>query len=307
MILSTAQFACAQQGNLTTKVAQQVERIKLLSDGADLWSWEPPGSDAAKADSPVSELIKYGMDAVPALVPFLADTSFTEAYRTSNKDRQKKYSRVNEYIIFVINRITEHEFYLPVKPSPDAIAAGAIADPGIAKDMKGLQDQINNWWSSNHAKTLLERKIDDTNDPIHNNRFAAYEWIGRAKEDSGRLALERRINTLLTGGVNSLKQTEMAACAEALAKIGNILSAEFIRKVCDHFDDSVYMAYWPVEEGRNATGSMDISNLFQAYHSLSSIGFKGEALPRLQQLETKYPDLSSQDEFIRNMESARRW
>ena len=164
--------------------------------------------------------------------------------------------------------------------------------------------------AKNRTRTLLDRKIDDVNDPIHENRFSAYEWLGRTKAEAGRLPLERRIVSLLTGEVNTLKQSEMAACAESLAKIGSVQSADIVRKVCDHLSYWVYMSYRPVGEGRAGRGSMQLYDLFKAYHALSSVGFKDEALSRLQELESKYyeqMDPSTQQEFLRNLENARNW
>jgi hypothetical protein len=183
-------------------------------------------------------------------------------------------------------------------------------DPALPKGIEELQVQINAWWRNNRTRTLLDRKIDDVNDPIHENRFSAYEWLGRTKAEAGRLPLERRIDSLLTGEVNTLKQCEMAACAESLAKVGTVQSADIVRKVCDHLSYWVHMSYRPVGEGRAGRGSMQLSDLFRAYHALSSLGFKDEALSRLQELELKYygeMDPLTKQEFLRNLENARNW
>jgi len=290
-------------------VAQQVERIKLISGHSEFGYGELPEPFPPDDSAPVPQLIKYGMDAVPDLVPYLADKSFTQAYRFhSNGSTQR--ARVNEYIVLVINRITEHNFYLPPEQSAAARSAGAFVDPALPKDIEELQGQINAWWSKNRTRTLLDRKLDDVNDPIHDNRFSAYEWLGRTKAEAGRLPLERRIDSLLTGEVNTLKQSEMAACAESLAKVGSVQSADKVRKVCDHLSYWVYMSFRPVGEGRAGRGSMQILELFKAYHALSSLGFKDEALSRLNELEVKYyveMDPSTQQEFLRNLENARNW
>jgi hypothetical protein len=180
----------------------------------------------------------------------------------------------------------------------------------MPKDIEELQDQINTWWRKNRTRTLLDRKIDDVNDLVHENRFSAYEWLGRTKAEAGRLPLERRIDSLLTGEVNTLKQSEMAACAENLAKIGSVQSADMVRKVCDHLTYWVSMSFRPIGEGRAGLGSMQLSDLFKAHHALSSLGFKDEALSRLQDLESKFyerMDQSTQQEFLRNLENTRNW
>ena len=308
-VFSATQSAYGTQTDLKTRVAQQVERIKLISGNSENGYGELPGLFMQDDGAPVSQLIKYGMDAIPDLVPYLADKSLTQGYRVRGSG-WKERARVNEYIILVINRITEHNFYLPPEQSDAARIAGAIVDPALPKDIEELQGQINAWWRNNRTRALLDRKIDDVNDPIHENRFSAYEWLGRTKAEAGRLPLERRIDSLLTGEVNTLKQSEMAACAESLAKIGSAQSAYIVRKVCDHLSYWVYMSFRPVGEGRAGRGSMQILDLFKAYHALSSLGFKDEALSRLQELKLKYygeMDQSTQQEFLRNLENARNW
>ena len=308
-VFSATQTAYGTQIDLKTRVAQQVERIKLISGHSEFGSGELPEPFPPDDSAPVPQLIKYGMDVIPDLVPYLADKSFTKAYRFHSSGWTQR-ARVNEYIILVINRITELNFYLPPEQSDAARTLGVSVDPAMPKDIGELQGQINAWWRKNRTRTLLDRKIDDVNDPIHENRFAAYEWLGRTKAEAGRLPLERRIDSLLTGEVNTLKQSEMAACAESLAKIGSVQSADIVRKVCDHLSYWVYMSYRPVGEGRAGRGSMQLYDLFKAHHALSSLGFKEEALSRLQELELKYyeqMDPSTQQEFLRNLENARNW
>ena len=308
-VFSATHIVYGTQTDLKTKVAQQVERIKLISGNSENGFGELPGLSTHDDGAPVPQLIKYGMDAIPDLVPYLADKSFTQAYRAHSSGWTQR-ARVNEYIILVINRIAEHNFYLPPEQSAAARIAGATLDPALPKDIEELQGQINAWWRNNRTRTLSERKIDDVNDPIHENRFSAYDWLGRTKAEAGRLPLERRIDSLLSGEVNTLKQSEMAACAESLAKIGSVQSADIVRKVCNHLSYWVYMSYRPAGEGRAGRGSMQLSDLFKAHHALSSLGFKDEALSRLQELERKYygeMDPSTQQEFLRSLENARNW
>ena len=308
-VFSAAQTAYGTQIERKTRVAQQVERIKLISGCSEFGYGELPGLFMQDDSAPVPQLIKYGMDVIPDLVPYLADKSFTQGYRMHSGGWTQR-ARVNEYIILVINRITEHNFYLPQELSEAARIVGATVDPAVPKDIEELQHQINAWWRKNRTRTLLDRKIDDVNDPIHENRFSAYEWLGRTKAEAGILPLERRIDSLLTGEVNTLKQSEMAACAESLAKIGRSQSVDKVRKLCDHLSYWVYMSYRPVSEGRAGLGSMQLSDLFKGYHALSSLGFKQEALLRLRELKAKYygeMDLSTQQEFLRNLETAENW
>jgi hypothetical protein len=307
-VFAGTQTAFGTQIDSKTRVAEQVERIKLISGHSAFGYGELPEPFPPDDSGPVPQLIKYGMDVIPDLVPYLADKSLTQAYRFHSSGWTQR-ARVNEYIILVINRITEHNFYLPPELSDAARRLGVIVDPALPKDIEELQGQINAWWRKNRTRTLLDRKIDDVNDPVHENRFAAYEWLGRTKAEAGRLPLERRIDSLLTGEVNTLKQSEMAACAESLAKIGSVQSAGIVRKVCDHLSYWVNMSFRPIGEGRAGIGSLQLSDLFKAHHALSSLGFKDEALARLQ-LELKYygqMDQSTQQEFLRHLENARNW
>src|SRR4030095_9573453 len=187
-VFSATQTAYGTQIDLKTRVAQQVERIKLISGRSEFGYGELPGLSMQDDSAPVPQLIKYGMDVIPDLVPYLADKSLTQAYRMHSSGCTQR-ARVNEYIILVINRITEHNFYLPPEQSDAARIAGATVDPAMPKDIEELQGQINAWWRNNRTRTLLDRKIDDVNDPIHENRFSAYEWLGRTKEEGGGLTL----------------------------------------------------------------------------------------------------------------------
>jgi len=173
-VFSVTQTAYGTQIELKSRVAQQVERIKLISGHSEFGYGELPGLFMQDDSAPVPQLIKYGMDVIPDLVPYLADKSFTQAYRMHSSGWTQR-ARVNEYIILVINTITEHNFYLPPEQSAAARIVGAIVDPALPKDIVELQDQINAWWRNNRTRTLLDRKIDDVNDPIHENRFSAYE------------------------------------------------------------------------------------------------------------------------------------
>jgi len=220
----------------------------------------------------------------------------------------KRTALVNEYVIFVINRIAEHNFYLP--PESDRTQRYGTPNPARPTNISELELQIRSWWKENQTKSLLERKIEDVNDPIHDNRFAAYEWFGRTKAMEGRDPLEQRIDALLTGQVDSLKQTEMAACAEALAQIGDSTSAPTVRKVCNHLSYWLSMRYRPKEEGRSAGWSNQIGTMSKAYRALASLGFKDEALSRLEDFKSRYlgeMDTSVQEEFLKEFESAKTW
>lgn len=297
---SQSDVEVGSKSDVKDRVAQQVDRIRTISGYSDAGFFELPGVSSHNDGSPISELISYGMDAIPYLSPYLSDTSQTQAYRTRGGG-MKKRALVNEYVIFVINKIADHNFYLPTES--DTTQRYGIPNPALPANITELELQILSWWQENRTKSLLERKIEDLNDPIHDNRFSAYEWFGHTKAREGRKPLGQRINALLSGQVNSLKQSEMAACAESLAQIGDSKSAPEVRKVCDH------LSYW-LCEGGSSIGSNQIATLFKAYKALASLGFKDEALSRLEELKSKYlaeMETSVREEFLKEFERAITW
>lgn len=288
------------QTDLKDRVAQQVYRIRSISGHSEAGFFDLPGTSSHNDGSAISDLIGYGMDAIPYLIPYLSDTSPTQAYRTHGSG-MKRRALVNEYVIFVINKIADHNFYLPAES--DTNQRYGMPNPGLAASTTELERQILTWWQENRTKSLVERKIQDLNDPIHDNRFSAYESLGSKKAKEGRNALEQKIEALLSGQVDSLKQSEMAACAASLSQIGDRNSAPKVRKVCDHF------SYWLCEEG-TGIGSNQIATLFKAYRALARLGFKDEALSRLEDLKLTCLaeiEASVKEAFIKEYQSAIRW
>lgn len=284
------------QNQLEVEVDGYIEQIKIISGTPDgFFEQLPTTSDK---NSAVSKLIELGMDAVPYLTTYLTDDSLTQAFVRGRRDRNfKKQVAVNEYVIYVIRKITDYEFFLPLKQNDSS-------------ELQKLEQQVISWWRDNHTKTLLERKIDEVNDSVHTNRFNAYKWLGREKAKEARIVLEQRIETLLTGEVNSLKQEEMAECAKSLAEIGDSDSIPAVEKVCKHFSYWMYRSYRPSEEGRSATDSGQITRLFKAYRALANLGQKDDALLILKEIENKYlqeMELSTQKEFLKNLTEVEKW
>jgi len=295
-VILLLQITSKAQNQLEVEVGRQIEQIKEISGTSDgLFEKLPATNDK---ESPVSELIGLGMDAVPHLAPYLSDDSLTQAFVRGRRDRNfKKQIAVNEYVIHAIRKITDYEFYLPSKQNDSS-------------ELEKLEQQVVSWWQENHTKTLLERKIDEVNDPVHTNRFNAYKWLGREKAKEARIVLEQRIETLLTGEVNSLKQEEMAECAKSLAEIGDADSILAVEKVCKHFYYWMYRSYRPSEEGRSGTDSGQIARLFKAYRAFANLGQKDEALSSLKEIENKYlqeMELSTQKEFLKNLTEVEKW
>lgn len=277
--------------DLEKEVANCVERIKTISGVSEEVMWSLPGRD----EPPISDLEGYGMAAIPLLAPYLSDTTPTKAARLHGS-RRTRTATVNEYIGYVINRIADHYFYLPKDhDSVDILGDEPLVD---ARKIKAFQVQIHDWYKRNKDKSLAERKLDDLNDAFHYNRFASYKWLKESKLKEGRSPLEHQIETLLKNEGRSLAQSEMVACAEALAAIGDVRSTDVVRKVCDHL---------------SLTGYSTIPNLFGAHRSLAALGQKQEALTRLNELKQKHlkemevRDPGTQKEFLQRLDGAEKW
>ncbi|EMN91472.1 hypothetical protein [Leptospira weilii] len=299
----------ALNDDLKRKVTEQVERIKTIS-GISEWRF---GELPATSSDPILELEKIGMVSIPYLIPYLSDTSPTQAKRALGNGRTR-IATVNEYIGYIISRITNHHFYLSKGKDDegDDDATGdqltdSLDDPNKIRE---FQTQIADWYKKNKHRSLGERKLDDLDDVFHYNRLAAYSWLGQSKRKEYRLPLENKIKKLLKGEVNSSKDSEMVECARALSQIGDPKSTAVVRKVTDHLSYWIYMQYRPSEEGRSAGGSSDIPELFGAYKALAKLGQKKEALIRLKELERKYlkeMEQHTQNEFIKNLKEAEKW
>ena len=292
-VLAFPVFLARADGDVDTKVREYVLQIKTMHGFSECGFFELPEMTAPS----VTGLLNLGMDVLPKLTPYLRDTTFTDAYRIHGSGNKRRV-RVNEYIIFAINHVSDHYFFGPDQPLTEE------------KDVLELQHRIDVWWGKNKGKSLLDRKLEDVHDSHHYNRFAAYAWLAQAKSEQGRMVLEQRIDELLKDGVDTLKQSEMATCAENLVKIANPKSIASVRRVCDHLSYWVYMSYRPIEEGRAGTGSQQISTLFSAYQALAKLGCKQEAISHLDELKRKFlkeMESRTQQEFLDYLEDAKKW
>ncbi len=108
-VILLLQTTSQAQNYLEVEVAGHIEQIKIVSGTSDgLFEKLPTTSDK---NSSVSKLIGLGMDVVPFLTPYLTDDSLTQAFvRGGKRDRNaKRQIAVNEYVIFVIRKITDYE------------------------------------------------------------------------------------------------------------------------------------------------------------------------------------------------------
>ncbi|MBE8365572.1 hypothetical protein [Leptospira borgpetersenii] len=185
------------------------------------------------------KLQEMGMVIIPFLLPYLSDTSPTQAVRAHGNGR-RRIARVNEYIAYLINQIANHEFYLAKDIDENGYAEGGIALDGDLEidTIRAFRILITDWYQKNKNKSLEERKLDDLEDVFHTNRFHACTFLGISKREKYRLSLENKIKKLFKSEISSLTEYEIIICAEALAEIGNPKkSARILRKVMNHHFD----------------------------------------------------------------------
>ncbi|MDQ6633018.1 MAG: hypothetical protein M3Y82_14885 [Verrucomicrobiota bacterium] len=268
---------------LLEAVDREIERLKVL-----------PGECheiirySSETNSPVLNLIKLaspdsqnGMTGIRLLIPYLTNTSPTKSFFLLHPRRseEKRPALLNDYIARIIPRAASHQLY--------------INDP---EKISWFQKQIEDWCSQNANSKIQVRKIADLNDWFHSNRFAAYRWFAESKAHEGRLPLERRIDSLLNNGsLDTLTESEMAACAEALGAIGDKESIPAVERVCDNLRDypnhSIYL----------------IDKLFIAHQALAKLGEGRKALSALKKYYEKYGkefEASAQEEFNKKLKEA---
>ncbi|AVQ10370.1 Uncharacterized protein XB16_0009 [Leptospira santarosai] len=298
-LLLAQQTIKKSESDLGEKVAEEVKKIRELSGESEHYFFELPG----RTSEPILKLKEMGMVIIPFLLPYLSDTSEARAERVTllglRRDHQSSFHRevalVNEYIGYIINQIADHTFYLPGKTDEDNNIYLENGKVDI-ETIRAFQTLIANWYQKNKDKSLGERKLDDLQDGLHTNRFAAYQWLGKSRSEKYRLPLENKIKELFKGNSDTFKDSEMVECATALGKIGNPKSAKILRKVANH----ISYDYSGGERVRWKYHTPNIYNVFSAY----------EALVRLNELKKDYletMDGDTQKEFLENLRKAKKW
>nr|WP_080952867.1 hypothetical protein [Leptospira santarosai] len=305
-LLLAQQTIQKSESDLEKKVAEEVKKIRELS-GKSAWYLF---NDELNAE-PILKLKKMGMVIIPFLLPYLSDTSETRVRRVHYRSiRPLGLIIVNYYIGYIINYIADHTFYLPGKTDEDDridLGDGGLVDMDT---IRAFQTLIANWYQKNKDKSLGERKLDDLDDGSRTNRFAAYLWLGESRSEKYRLPLENKIKELFKSDSDTLKDSEMIDCVEALAKIRNPKSAKIVRKVTSHFSYRIYMTYRSQEEGNSPGYSDQINDLFRVYQALAKLGHKKEALVRLNELKKDYLEKmngDTQKKFLENLKKAEKW
>ena len=261
-----------------------------------------------ESQEPMDVLYHLGLDVLPGLAEALADDTPTRTTTVGRMGKRVKVWKVNELIALLVLRITDRDF--AVGEWPDDVRLRRI---GSHPDLvPAFQDSLLDWHRRSGKKSLSERKIEDVRDPVRQNRLAAIRWTGEHKAVGGGQVLVERIDTILAGAeVNSSLDTELAACALALGRLGDRETTEPVRRVCEHLAYWVFNAYGPPEEGGELeVGHPAFDRLFDAYRGYSLLGHKEAALEELHQLQVKYSGLmepTTRSEFESRLTLARGW
>ncbi|EKO78075.1 hypothetical protein LEP1GSC068_3243 [Leptospira sp. Fiocruz LV3954] len=299
-LLLAQQTIKKSESDLEKKVAEEVKKIRELSGETAWYLFNEFNAE------PILKLKEMGMVIIPFLLPYLSDTSETRVRRVHYR-YPNYYGRaviVNRYIGYIINRIADHQFYLPGKTDDDIIL---LTEELVDMDtIRAFQTLIANWYQKNKDKSLGERKLDDLQDGFHTNRFAAYQWLGKSRSEKYRLPLENKIKELFKGDSDTLKDSEMVDCATALGNIGNPKSAKIVLETANHLSYD----YSGGERVRWKYHTPNIYNVFSAYEALAKLGHKKEALVRLNELKKDYletMDGDTQKKFLENLKKAEKW
>ncbi|HMF20213.1 MAG TPA: TIGR03067 domain-containing protein, partial [Gemmataceae bacterium] len=261
-----------------------------------------------KKDSaePMDILYRMGLDVLPQLAEALDDDTPSKTI-TDNRGRQKKVWQVNELVARLIIEIAGRDFVLTTEPKlgalctePKVLTLRELASqPGSETD---FQKAILDWYAKFREKTPTERRIADLNDSWFRNRFDAAQWLGENKSAAGRLALVRRVDSMLDDKKleeSTLVYSELSTYASALGKIGDKAGLPQVRRVCRFL----------AAERRWTYGSSSFYTLFEAYHGLVLLGEKNivRELQVLFENDGNELDEARQMEFQEHLDKARRW
>jgi RNA polymerase sigma factor (sigma-70 family) len=288
--------------NLTPKQRAAYEQVaKLHTVNLPQWSDRgafdlfPPLSQGKDSEVPTAVLYRMGVDVLPVLAEPLDDETPT-ATVSVNRRGDKRVWKVNELAGLLIHRIADRDFVVG-EPNKEISVREIGQHP---KAISELRKAVVEWHAKFAAKTPTERKLADVTDPWFRNRFDAVIWLGENKAKKGRRAIEARIDGYYDDpnrSLASLTQTEMTYCALALGQIGDGVSLRPVRRVCEDMSNTVRMCYRPKGQGRWAADSGINERLFRAYHGLTLLGKKAEAVRELNRLLDTYG--SEMEEYTR--------
>lgn len=277
----------SQQPNLKpyeVEAYKQLARVHLCQ----FQQWNNRGaisilSFEKESKEPMDVLHAMGLKVLPVLSEALSDDTPSQTVTTVRRS-DKHVWKVNELVARLIRRLADREFVIgewgPGKSVSDISHYPELTDK--------FQQLILKWYAENKDRTEEERKIADLESNLR-NRLDAMIWLGKHQSRQAAPAIAKRIEQILDGDVvSSSTQAELAEASLALGRIGDVSARPAVKKACDHLSYWIYMSYRPIEQGRSGHGSSQIANLFQAYHGMSLLGQKQEALTELERLFRKY-------------------
>jgi hypothetical protein len=276
---------------------------------AQLDHWETVQVLSWHEDSqePMDVLYRLGLDVLPVLAEALEDGTPTRTTTVGRMGKSVKVWKVNELLALLTLRITDRDF--AVGECPHDVRLREIGShPEL---VPRFRESLLSWYRRSGKKTLSERKIEDVNDPVLQNRLRAMKWIGEHEVVEGAQVLVERIDGILAGGeVNTSLDTELATCALALGQLGDRAATEPVQRVCEHLSCSVFNAYGAPEEGELQLGPAELDRLFQAYHGYSLLGHGEAARDRLNELGIRYSgpmEATTRSEYERRLAVTRGW
>lgn len=276
---------------------------------AQLDHWETIQVVSWHEDSqePMDVLYRLGLDVLPVLAEALEDDTPTRTTTVGRMRKRVKVWKVNELIALLTLRITDRDFAVGEWPH-DVRLREIGSHPEL---VPCFRESLLNWYRRSGKKTLSERKIEDVNDPVLQNRLRAMEWIGEHEVVEGAQVLVERIDSILADDeVSTSLDTELAACALALGQLDDRTATEPVKRVCEHLSYWVFNAYGAPEEGELQLGRAALDRLFQAYHGYSLLGHREAALEQLRELYASYSKLmepSTRSQYERRLALAHGW
>jgi hypothetical protein len=233
-------------------------------------------------------LYNMGIDVLPVLTEALDDTTLSQTFRCDSHKvgydghnmvpiRTRAW-KVNELVGMLICAIAERRFVIIEKGRRWSIVQVADAPALVPK----FQKLVLNWYAKNAKKTQVQRKIYQISDDDADNSANAVLWLGNHKAKAGQNAILRHVDSILAAkaGIAS-HSSELAASAQALGQLGDPDNLGVVRRICRYFSE-------PVEGAEPPGIRFPCIDVFVAYHGLSHLGEKEQALVELKRLYEKY-------------------
>jgi hypothetical protein len=250
---------------------------------------------------PADVLYRMGIDVLPMLVDALDDETPTKTVIESRiVGDASKVCKVNELAALLIVRVADRDFVVR-NATKDITIREIGAHAALAPEFKKA---VVAWYDAFAKKSPVERKIADVNDGWFRNRLDAVTWLGEHKAAEGRAVIAAWVDGFYGDKKehpSSLTRAEMATCALALGRIGDKKSLPQVRRVCQDISD---------EQAQRPADYNIAADLFMAYHGLSLLGAKPEAIKELTRLLAEYGskmEPNDRKEYEKRLKEASGW